>query len=415
MTWDRVRLKDVGTWYGGGTPSKSNPSFWTDGDVPWLSPKDMGAEVLTSTIDHVTDAAVTDSSTKLVPAGVVAIVTRSGILERTLPVALVPFATTMNQDMKAVSPREGIDPRWIAWGLRAYERELLRETRKAGTTVASIEMPRFYEFELPLPAPDEQHRIVAILEDHLSRLDAAAAGIRTAARRLGQLREVALASAIAEARVTEGVTIHRLGDLAKIGSGMTPLRGNKAFYEGGTIPWITSGDLHQGRITGAKNFVTEEALKQTTLKVVPAGSLLIAMYGEGKTRGTTAELALDAATNQACASVTLHDPTLRSWVRLVLDANYAGLRRLAAGGVQPNLNLTLVKAIEIPVPPAAEREELARRVAEVDDAAAKFEEELGKAAHRGTVLRRSLLTAAFLGRLPGVMSEVSKREEMIDV
>lgn len=192
MTWNRVRLKDVGTWYGGGTPSKSNPAFWTDGDVPWLSPKDMGPEVLTSTIDHVTDAAVTGSSTKLVPAGAVAIVTRSGILQRTIPVALVPFATTMNQDMKAVLPREGIDPRWIAWGLRAYERELLRETRKAGTTVASIEMSRFYGFEVPVPELNEQRRIIALLESHLSRLMDAERSLAAAQSRLDALQRASV-------------------------------------------------------------------------------------------------------------------------------------------------------------------------------------------------------------------------------
>ncbi|WP_448231550.1 restriction endonuclease subunit S [Microbacterium lacticum] len=116
MTWERVPLKELGDWYGGGTPSKSNPAFWTDGDVPWLSPKDMGPEVLHRTQDHVTSEAVSGSSTKLVPAGSVAVVTRSGILQRTIPVSIVPFATTMNQDMKAVVPRAGIDPRWIAWG-----------------------------------------------------------------------------------------------------------------------------------------------------------------------------------------------------------------------------------------------------------------------------------------------------------
>ena len=196
MTWDRVRLKDLGTWYGGGTPSKSNPEFWVDGHVPWLSPKDMGPEVLSTTVDHITSAAVVGSSTRLVPAGSVAVVTRSGILERTLPVAVVPFETTMNQDMKAVAPHEGIDPRWVAWGLRAYERQLLRETRKAGTTVASIEMARFYDFTLPLPGLDEQRRVVAILEDHLSRLDAANAATASATRRLAALRERSIIDAI---------------------------------------------------------------------------------------------------------------------------------------------------------------------------------------------------------------------------
>ena len=76
MTWEMVPLAELGTWTGGGTPSKSRPDYW-DGEIPWLSPKDMGSLVLADTQDHISTTAVAESSTKLVPAGAVAIVTRS--------------------------------------------------------------------------------------------------------------------------------------------------------------------------------------------------------------------------------------------------------------------------------------------------------------------------------------------------
>lgn len=154
MTWPIVPLGEVGTWYGGATPSKAKKAFWTDGSIPWLSPKDMGAEVLAGTQDRITPEAVAGSSVKLVPAGSVAVVVRSGIIERKIPVSLVPFETTLNQDMKAVATHRDIDPRWIAWAVRAFERDLLRDTRKAGTTVASIEWPRFLSFGIPVPPLD---------------------------------------------------------------------------------------------------------------------------------------------------------------------------------------------------------------------------------------------------------------------
>jgi type I restriction enzyme S subunit len=125
---------------------------------------------------------------------------RSGILERRFPVAFVPFETTLNQDMRAVIPHEGIDARWIAWGLRAFEREILRDCRKAGTTVASIEAPRLMDFVLPLPPIEEQRRIVDILEDHLSRLDAAIAYLHEASARAVELcRSVLLDASLGHA------------------------------------------------------------------------------------------------------------------------------------------------------------------------------------------------------------------------
>ncbi len=414
MTWQRVPLKDVGTWYGGATPSKSNDSFWADGTIPWLSPKDMGPEVLTSTQDHITQTAVERSSVKLVPGGSTAVVVRSGIIERALPVSLVPFDTTLNQDMKAVQPRADIDARWIAWALRAFERELLRDTRKAGTTVASIEWPRFQAFEIPVPPLNDQRRIVNLLEDHLSRLDAASKAVADSLARIKSLRDSSLLSIVDQAKRDDRVATRALGDLAIIRSGTTPLRGNKAFYDGGTIPWITSGDLHQGRITAPTQFVTQKALDATSLKVIPAGSLLVAMYGEGKTRGTAAELGIDATTNQACAAITLHEPELRQWVRLILDANYTGLRRLAAGGVQPNLNLSLIKAIEVPVPREETRRMLVSRITGIDEARERMQAELLRAQRRGRSLRRSLLAAAFSRGLAGNASDHLQAKEMVN-
>ncbi|GGK71032.1 restriction endonuclease type I, S subunit [Sphaerisporangium melleum] len=169
--WERVPLGDLGTWYGGGTPSKARADFWDNGSVPWLSPKDMGTDVILKTQDHITEVAVESSAVRLVPAGSVAIVVRSGILERKLPIGLVPFATTLNQDMKAVVPLGGIDPRWIAWGLRSLEGNILRDCRKAGTTVASIEASRLMELLFPVPPLAEQHRIIAAIEGCLSHLD----------------------------------------------------------------------------------------------------------------------------------------------------------------------------------------------------------------------------------------------------
>jgi type I restriction enzyme, S subunit len=86
--WIRLTMGDVGRWVGGGTPSKANPRFWTDGNIPWVSPKGMKFDLITDAQDHITEDAVAQSATNLVPAGSVLIVVRSGILQHTLPVAV---------------------------------------------------------------------------------------------------------------------------------------------------------------------------------------------------------------------------------------------------------------------------------------------------------------------------------------
>ena len=170
-SWAWAELGELGDWYGGATPSKREPRFWLDGTVPWLSPKDMGPDTLAGTQDKIAASALHESPVRLVPEGSVAIVVRSGILGRIMPVALVPFATALNQDMKAIHPHAGIDARWLALGLRAFEQQILHDTRKSGTTVASLEVSRLQRFKLPVPPSAEQQRIATAVEGYLSRLD----------------------------------------------------------------------------------------------------------------------------------------------------------------------------------------------------------------------------------------------------
>jgi type I restriction enzyme, S subunit len=158
-------LKNIGTWYGGGTPSKSKSEYWQNGTIPWLSPKDMGKPIIESTEDYITAAAVSGSATKLIPANSVTIVVRSSILDKTLPVALVPMPVTLNQDMKAVVTHKGILPSYIAHLLRSRGPELLRKTRKTGGSVASIEVPKLMSFRVPIPPVAVQKEIVKVLDD----------------------------------------------------------------------------------------------------------------------------------------------------------------------------------------------------------------------------------------------------------
>lgn len=412
--WPTEPLRDLGVWSGGGTPSKSRSDFWEDGDVPWLSPKDMGPETLVDTRDRITKSAVADSAVRLLGANAIAVVVRSGILERTIPVALVPFATTLNQDMKALECRPGIDPRWVAWGLRASERELLRTARKAGTTVASIEWPRFLNWRLPIPDHAEQRRIVDILEDHLSRLKAGNDYLDAAAARASAAVRSSAAAAVHAAEKSIGTRVVELGQVARIGSGTTPRRGDPRYWLDGSVPWVTSGELAQGVVTATAQHVSQFALADTALKLWPEGTLLVAMYGEGRTRGTVGELAIAATTNQACAAILLDEnsPTSRAWLRLVLEARRDSMRRSSSGGVQPNLNLGFFKAMQVPWPSA---EKMARLIAAHDDLTKRCEvavHAIKTAERRVGSLRRSLLTAAFSGRLTGRESDLDFAEEL---
>jgi len=226
-----------------------------------------------------------------------------------------------------------------------------------------------------------------------------------------------LASILNLAESTQGCEVRSIEEIAAVGTGATPLKAQRDYYNGGTIPWITSADLMQGLIQKPTQFVTLRALAETSVKLFAPGTLLVAMYGEGKTRGTVGELAIAATTNQACAAVQLHDPnpSHRAWVRLALEASYWRMRRLAAGGVQPNLNLSLVRQIRVPLPEADTRDSLLRTRDAHEQARRRLESELRLIEKRESSLRTALLGAAFLGQLTGQARDMDLVEEMAGV
>ena len=283
-----------------------------------------------------------------------------------------------------------------------------------GTTRLKLTQAAMRRIPVVLPELEEQRRIVAILEEHLADIDSAVRGVEACQGRLDALRSKTLQWALHRATEDDDWSPLTIGELADVGTGTTPLRSKKDYYDGGTIPWITSGDLSGGLVIEPKQYVTALALHETSLRVYPPRTLLVAMYGEGKTRGSVAELGIAAAINQACAAIQLRNPEMLGWVRLVLAANYSAMRALASGGVQPNLNLSLVRGIPVPVPNEPTRRRLLGIQLALDDAAQRLRLELQEAASRARSLRRALLAAAFSGRLTGGGSDIDVMQEIAE-
>ncbi|WP_277100132.1 restriction endonuclease subunit S [Corynebacterium riegelii] len=166
-----VPLQSIGTWFGGGTPSKKNDSFWKNGVIPWVSPKDMQGHSVTSTVDYITEEAVAGSSAKLVPAGSTALVTRSSILDKRLPVAYFPQTVAMNQDLKAVCPQDGVNGRYLFNALEHSRESILLQAHKKGGSVASLDTKRLMLFEVPLPPLEVQEEIANKLDTFTEYID----------------------------------------------------------------------------------------------------------------------------------------------------------------------------------------------------------------------------------------------------
>jgi type I restriction enzyme, S subunit len=202
-SWQKMQIGSLGKWRGGGTPSKSNPTFWLDGQIPWLTAKDMKTFRIRDTQDHITEAGVAGSSANLFPSKAVVVVTRSGILEWKLPVALTEVPVTVNQDLKALVCNADVLPEWAAYSILGFEHRILDECRKAGTTVANLNFEDFLKFEIFVPPIERQQELSNLIQESIDYLDSIRTRVNTLQTTLTDMRRSILNNAFLGALVKD--------------------------------------------------------------------------------------------------------------------------------------------------------------------------------------------------------------------
>lgn len=193
--WRSISLKRLIRLSGGHTPSTGNPAYW-DGAVPWFSPKDMKADELFDSIDHVTELAVQESGLQVIEPGTTMIVVRGMILAHTFPVCVTQVSATINQDMKALVPEDDVDPRYLPWLLRGASALFLSLTEQSAHGTMALRTDRFMSERLPIPPLDEQAEIVEHLEAERRRIDALVEQVNQELDLLNELRSATITDAV---------------------------------------------------------------------------------------------------------------------------------------------------------------------------------------------------------------------------
>ncbi|RJQ16854.1 hypothetical protein C4573_02200 [Candidatus Woesearchaeota archaeon] len=146
------------------------------------------------------------------------------------------------------------------------------------------------------------------------------------------------------------IEIKKIADICEVKTGGTPDRAKSSYWDDGTIPWVKTTEIKENTIYNVDEFITSEGLKNSNATIFPKGTILIAMYGQGITRGKVAKLGIDAATNQACAALLPSKKYNTDYLLFCLKISYNRLRELGRGGNQPNLNLSIIKSFNIILP-----------------------------------------------------------------
>ncbi|MFM5787753.1 restriction endonuclease subunit S [Aeromonas veronii] len=191
--------------------------------------------------------------------------------------------------------------------------------------------------------------------------------------------------------VPNGWKLSTIEEIANVSSGGTPSRKNDTYWNG-NIPWVTTAEVQFKVIKDTSEKITEEGLANSSAKLFPVDTILMAMYGQGKTRGQVAKLGIEASTNQACAAIVLHPDYEVDYYYQFLVSQYENIREMANSGGQENLSGGIVKSIQVPVPPLPEQQKIAKILSTWDQAISTTEQLLANSQQQKKALMQQLLT-----------------------
>lgn len=329
-----------------------------------------------------------------------------------------PAGAVCSNFVARMRPRDGVCSRFLVY-LHAYlyVARITHISVKQTTGIQNLDSAAYLTATCFVPTLNEQKAISNYLDTETSRIDTL---IQEKEELIGLLREWRL-SVIAEStagvnqvgtKITTGnphmptIPAHwkmvRLGKYARIGNGSTPLKDNPNFWEGGTFPWLNSAVVNHDEVTEGSENVTTEALRLCHLPIVKAGSLLVALTGQGKTRGQVTVLRIDATINQHLAFLALDPQSFDvNYLFWTLTGMYAALRMVSdgQGGTKGALTCEDLSRFEVPMPPLQEQlfisQKLSAETAKIDSLITHTQEEITLLKE----LRAATIADAVLGRV----------------
>lgn len=327
--WKEYKLGEIIQIIGGGTPKTSVPEYW-DGDIPWLSVSDFnnGKKYVFTTEKHITQLGLNNSSTKLLHKDDIIISARGTVGV----VAMIGSDMAFNQSCYGIRNKDVVDKQYLYYLLVNSVNGLKQNAY--GGVFDTITRETFDLIDVSLPSLDEQHRIAAILSSLDDKIDL----LRRENVTLEAMAETLFRQwFVVEAKYGEVV----LGDVVKTTSGGTPSRKHPDYYENGTVCWVKSKELNGSFISSTEELITENAVANSSAKILPEKSVLIAMYGA--TVGEYGILSRPMTCNQAVCALIPNEKYPFTYLFVWAATMKQEFINLATGAAQQNISQDLVK------------------------------------------------------------------------
>lgn len=413
--WKAKPTKLLFSILNGSTPSSSEESYW-EGEINWATPEDIGAltgKFLVDTRRKITQKGYQNSGTQLAPVGSIVLTTRAPV--GNLAISKIPLCT--NQGCKTLVPLSGaVYPNYFYYQLLALKFEL--QSLSTGTTFQELGSSELRLLELLVPPFAEQHTIADYLDRQTAKIDAMIDAKQRLLTLLAEKRRALITQAVTQGidpnvemkesgvqwlgRIPRHWEIVKIKHLAKVGNGSTPLRENSLYWKDGHFPWLTSTVVNDDIVTEPTELVTEIALRECHLPIIRPDSVLVAITGEGKTRGKAALLTYQATINQHMAFITPDPGLIDSWfLQLFLSGSYEILRMLSegTGSTKGALTCEQIQEYTVSLPPLEEQQQIVKYIQRVKRSLDSLAQTALKTIHLLHERRAALIAAAVTGQL----------------
>lgn len=407
--WTATTLGDVANWGSGGTPSRSESSFY-GGTIPWIKSGELNSRYVTRAEEHITEAALNGSSAKLFPAGSVAIAMYGATIGKT---AILGIDAATNQACAVGAPIEGLIGKEFLYRLLQNEKEVFIEKGKGGAQ-PNISQAVIKAHVIRLPPLAEQTRIAQKLYELLAQVDTLKARIDAIPALLKRFRQSVLAAAVSgrltenwraaltESSIWSEVPIGSLCISAFDGPFGSKLKSDDYTSEGTRVVRLENIG-HLNFIGEKKTFIGSAKLSELSKNTLETGDILFSSFVDEEIRVCRLPKSEETFINKAdCFCLRIDQSTADpAFVMYALAAKrtYQRIKEAVHGATRPRINLGFLKSFEINLPSLEEQTEIVRRVEQLFAFADQLEAKVASAKSRIDHLTQSILAKAFRGEL----------------
>ena len=364
-----AKLGEVCTIVSGSTPKTSVTSYW-DGNIKWITPAELNEDTfyIMDSVRHITEEGKEKTGLSYLPTGTVILSSRAPIGKT----AIAGCEMCCNQGFKNLICSDAIYSEYLYFFLKSKTDYLNSLGR--GATFKEISKSIVESIEIPLPEVNQQKEIA----EKFKKLEQL---ISLRKQQLAKLDEVVKARFVEMFGVVHNSVLYPyvpVKSFTSVVSGGTPNRNVSEFWKNGSIRWVKTTELQNNVICNTDEKITQAGLDNSSAKIIPPNTVLIAMYGQGKTRGMTGYTSIECATNQACACILPCEKFNQNYLWRYMILSYDKLRDMAKGGNQPNLNIGIIKNFPVLKPPIELQNDFATFVERVDQQKQTVQQSLEK-------------------------------------